>query len=238
MISESIVNNSFLFTQVKKLLGNGSLNNNFSNQSLWLPSQSSKLSTAESFIYVNNFNNQVNKLFKTNDTMLNFKQLNNSSFKNLNFFENSRLFLTKKYLFTNNISNNLVTSFFKNDPYSNNSKSLTTSSAQTTFNTNTYLNTINSTLLNTTTPSINTTKLFDKGSITSYVGFNKTSLNLINLNTALLDVINGSNIQFFYLLTSNLNTSNSTQYFSYISSLDASSQVSHIHGKTNIKFYL
>lgn len=34
LLTESIVNNSFLFTQVKKLIGTGSFNNSFTNQSL------------------------------------------------------------------------------------------------------------------------------------------------------------------------------------------------------------
>jgi hypothetical protein len=34
LLTESIVSNSFLFTQVKKLIGTGSLNSNFTNQSL------------------------------------------------------------------------------------------------------------------------------------------------------------------------------------------------------------
>jgi hypothetical protein len=102
LLTESITNNSFLITQAKKLIGTGLLNKDFSNQNLWLPSQSSKLSSIESYIHFKNISQQF---IQTNNKVNFLKPTNihtTSHFNNLNFFESCRLFLVKKYFFVNN----------------------------------------------------------------------------------------------------------------------------------------
>jgi len=88
LLTESLVHNSFLLTQVKKLIGTGVLNKDFSSQSLWLPTKSSQLSSAESYVYFNNLLN--NNTLRGGNFSKNY-QTNNPHFSNLNFFENSRL---------------------------------------------------------------------------------------------------------------------------------------------------
>lgn len=90
LLSESMVPNSYLITQSKKLIGNGLLNKDFSSKTLWLPTIMSKLSSLESNIHVKNLQHQ---LFQTNsDSTLSINnQLIHPYFLNLNFFENSRV---------------------------------------------------------------------------------------------------------------------------------------------------
>jgi hypothetical protein len=91
LLSESIIPNSFLVTQVKKLIGTGLLDSDFTNKTLWLPTKASKLSSAESFKY---FSNLSGNIFTKDDFALNHLQSNSlrqSFFKNINYFENSRL---------------------------------------------------------------------------------------------------------------------------------------------------
>jgi hypothetical protein len=206
LLTESLVNNSFLITQVKKVIGMGVLNNDFSKKSLWLPSQSTKLSTAESYLQLNNVLRKSN----SNYSFLLNSQLNNPNFTNINFFENSRFFLAKKYFFTNNISNNLVSLYSK--VIGNSCVKLTTlNPTQSKLSTNTYTNNLSYLIINSNTPSLYAhTKTRNTFSSTNYLN------NLVTLNTPNLDIINSSNTQFFFTLTSNLSKFNNTKYFNSI----------------------
>merc|ERR1711862_362104 len=113
--------NSFLITQSKKLIGLGFLDKDFADKTLWLPTKSSKLSSIESLNYFNNLSNQIFKK-KIDKPFLQLNKLQQSEFINLNFFENSRLWLFKKYFFNNNQNQNLVIESPKNLLTSTNSK--------------------------------------------------------------------------------------------------------------------
>lgn len=95
LLNESVMSNSFLLTQTKKLLGSGLLDKNFSNKTLWLPTKLSKMSSSESVVYLNNLTRQLTNQ-NTQELFLGSSYLTSNSFKNLNFFENSRLWLFKK----------------------------------------------------------------------------------------------------------------------------------------------
>jgi hypothetical protein len=152
LLSESITQNSFLITQSKELIGSGILDKNFSSKNLWLPTKLSKLSSLESTIYLNN----LLSTFYTNNTLLNFTKqntLNNSNTLNLNFFENSRFWIFKKYYFSINQNNNLVTENIKHSTFNSPLQN------KHTLNNNFYYNlyTVNllNLLKNNFTPSLN-----------------------------------------------------------------------------------
>jgi hypothetical protein len=214
LLTESITNNSFLITQAKKLIGSGILDKDFTSKTLWLPTKSTKMSSMESSIYFTNLSNQ---LFKnpTNSSFLSNYNLTHSNFDNLNFFENSRLWLFKKYFFTNNQqlgiivdSPKSITQLYKQNIYTNNT--LITSSN---FHLSLYLNQIQLIINNNYTPSLT----LNNPNTTAILSFdiNKTPTNSINLNTGNLDALRGINSSFIYTLTSNpQQPNNTTNYFS------------------------
>ena len=206
LLSESIVHNSFRITQAKKLLGTGSLNPNYTSKSLWLPSQTSKLSTLESSMYLNNLSSNFNKSY-TNIDFLQTNQTTQSNLNNLNFFENSRFFLLKKYFFTNSQNQNIVINSFQNlnqikNPLHVNVKT----------HLNTTLNTLTQSYNNLINPSLNNLDVYNENiSIVKY-----ESTNLVDVNTPNLNVFNNLNLQFFFIVTSNFNQFNKTNYFNYL----------------------
>jgi hypothetical protein len=208
LLTESLVSNTFLITQVKKLIGNSSFNKDFTKNSLWLPTQSSKLSTTESHSY---FNNLISSIYQTKNTPHFLKKTGtNPNFQNLNFFENSRLFLVKKYFFTSNINNNLVVNtIFKNSILTKSNEVLVLDRVKTSFNINYYKTTLVSLLKLRTVPSV-----LPLGNI-SFTG-SKNPTTLIYVNTPSLDILGGSDSQFYFIATSNLNNLNSTPYYNYI----------------------
>jgi hypothetical protein len=209
LLTESLVSNTFLITQVKKLIGNSSFDKDFTKNSLWLPTQSSKLSTTESHSY---FNNLVNSIYKVKNTnhFLKHSSMNSPNFLNLNFFENSRLFLVKKYFFTTNISNNIVVNtVFKDSIPGKFNKVLVLDKVKTSFNVNYYKTTLVSSLKLRTIPSV--LPLYS-------ISFeeSKKPTTLIYMNTSSLDILGGSDSQFYFIATSNLNNLNSTPYYNYV----------------------
>jgi hypothetical protein len=92
LLGDSFITNSFLFTQSKKLIGLSTFGKEFSKDTLWLPTKTSKQSSLESSHHLNN----LNSFLKYNYTNYNLNFLTNnkirhSSLNYLNFFENSRL---------------------------------------------------------------------------------------------------------------------------------------------------
>lgn len=90
LLTESILSNSFLITQSKKLIGTGMLSKDFTNSTLWLPSKSLQFSTAEASLHLNNLSHTYNHLSLQN-LFLKPNHLHGTDLYNLNFFENSRL---------------------------------------------------------------------------------------------------------------------------------------------------
>jgi hypothetical protein len=238
LLSESVIPNSFLITQAKKLIGQSTLNKDFTSKTLWLPTKSSKLSSIESSIYFNNINNQ---LFSTqrNDFFLKNNQLLQNNFDSINFFENSRLWLFKKYFFTNSQNQNLIVNTPKN--FSNFYKNYIPSIdnigvSQINFYSNTYLTSLYPIIYNNMTPSLHLHK-------NSNINFLDKNLNRetllkthIGMVTPQLDLLNGVNNNFLFILTSNpQNLNNSTNYFQLLSYKSVDMQL----GNSNqpIKFY-
>jgi len=227
LLSESIIHNSFRITQAKKLIGAGTLNPNYTSQSLWLPTQASKLSTLETSLYLNNLSPNFNKLTK-NINFVNTHQHVQPSFTNLNFFENSRLFLLKKYFFTNNQNQNMVINSYKNS---------TSFTKQSIFNTNMSVNSATNSLLqlssNPLTPSLSSNYVNSLDTTVRQAN-NSVGMNLVALSTPTLNLLSGPNLQFIFLLTSNFNEYNTTNYFNYLNYPTGAVNISNI--SKNIKF--
>jgi hypothetical protein len=210
LLTESIIPNSFLITQSKKLLGTGLVNKDFSNSTLWLPTKHSNLSSAESSIHLNNISNQLYQTVKPINH-LKTNQILHSNFVNINFFENSRIWLFKKYFFNSNQNFNTIIDL----PVTN--SSLTPNNTQTVqninFTTNIYTNSIISHLNNNLVPSISarldSTNALPSCTVTYPIHNN------IRLSTSQLDIISGSNVNFFATITSNPKqlTHGNTGYF-------------------------
>jgi YHS domain-containing protein len=221
LLTESITHNSFLVTQAKKLIGSGTLDKDSSNKSLWLPTKSSKLSSVESSSY---FNNLTRQLFKKNPetSYLYTNNLTHSFFNNLNFFENSRIFLLKKYYFTNNQSYNLFTSNPEN--LVNSTSGLVTGNVKNfsnlNFQTNLYATNLNLLTHNNLTPSLHSLFIKTKSPQLEELELNKINNQTnISISLAKLDIFSGTQNNFFFNITSNpqkLNTDNT--YFNNITS--------------------
>lgn len=212
LLTESIINNSFLITQAKKIIGLGTLGKDFTNKTLWLPTKASNLSSLESSLYLNNLSSNLLTIGTDNNNFLNQNHLRQSNFNNLNFFENSRLWVFKKYFFTNQQAHNLVTDnpiFLGNTANLVNVKGYDYTNLN--FTTNIYTSNTLSLTNNNLTPSlVYNNSLLNAESYGGVINLGSTNLNLNNL-----DIISGSNTGFLFLLTSNpQDTPNSQNYFS------------------------
>jgi hypothetical protein len=236
LLTESIIPNSFLITQSKKLIGSGVLDKDFTNKTLWLPTKSSKLSSMESLTYFNNLSNQ---LFKNSlgKKYLNTNSLEHPDFNNLNFFENSRLWLFKKYFFNNNQNLNLIVdspqiNLIPRDYQNNN-----TNANVSFYSVYNYYSKLSPLFTNNFTPSLllnqNTSIINSYGSV-----HNQTSNLSTTLVTPNLDILSSSNINFMSNLTSNPQQTytNNTNYFN-LTTFCKKTDISNISYKSNIKFY-
>ena len=230
LLTESIMSNSFLITQSKKLIGLGFLDKDFASKTLWIPSKSTNLSAKESHNY---FNNITNHLF-TQNSISNFNYSNKNTahhFNFLNFFENSRLFLVKKYFFTTNQQKNLIVEYPKmyTDTVISNKSS---APLNLTFNVNLYYSNIVSLLTNNFIPSTNPKN--NMLHTTTYNHLSKTSnFDNVAVGTAQLDILSGNNANLIYLITSNTQYVSNTNYFNLLTTpptnlTNSASSVSHI----------
>ena len=107
LLSENLIINSNAFTQSKKLLGVNFLNSDVASKNVWA---STKLNSVGSDS-TSNFLSNLQELFlnqSVNNNQLTHKPHLNNNMENFDFFENSRMWLTKKYFFTNQLKNNTV----------------------------------------------------------------------------------------------------------------------------------
>jgi len=178
------------------------MSKDFSNNTLWLPTKTSKLSSLESSVYLNNLN--LNLQTNSLNTKLPYYKVGNlyqSNFRNLNFFENSRFWVFKKYFFTNQQLSNTVVEYNKpltinnlpNNsllPYTNAGLNLSYSSIKIAQHINNNFSPSLMSNTGSTRPALVTAQ-------------DVTNVHGVNLNLSNLDVISGLNINFLYTLTSN-----------------------------------
>lgn len=107
LLSENLISNSNAFTQSKKLLGVNLLNSETASRNVWTSTKLNSLTSGDGTGFISNlqelFSNQPAR--NNNLVQLNFT---NPNLDNFNFFENSRMWLVKKYFFTNQLKNNLT----------------------------------------------------------------------------------------------------------------------------------
>ena len=195
LLSESIINNTFSITQAKKIIGLGTLDKDLSSKSLWLPTKTSNSSSLESNLQLNYLLN--NFTTNTDNHSLNSKNFNKPNFSNLNFFENSRYWVFKKYFFTNQqLFNGLVTNPLRKQTNVNNNLSYVNTVLTLTNADNSW-----GSLSTNLTPSLVTTN--NTQPLTMPKPENTQTKTFVNVNTANLDIFAGKNINFFATLTSN-----------------------------------
>jgi hypothetical protein len=109
LLSENLVLNSSAFTQSKKLLGVNFLNSEAASKNVWNSTKINSLDSTSGTTFISNLQELFSNQPLHND---NLAQLNatDPNLVNFNFFENSRMWLVKKYFFTNQLKNNLTRS--------------------------------------------------------------------------------------------------------------------------------
>ena len=117
LLSENLILNSNAFTQSKKLLGVNFMNSDTASKNVWSSSKLNSLGASNA----SNFLTNVQELFLKNDVKVNTLSSNsqaNVDMSNFNFFEDSRMWLTKKYFFTSQLKSNIksITSTYEIQP--------------------------------------------------------------------------------------------------------------------------
>lgn len=102
LLGDSLVKSTSNFTQSKKLITSNLLAGNTSNN-VWLSSKVGGLNSAEAYKFASFLNKSVSGN-ESNTSHLLFTKINNSE---INFFEDSRFFFSKRYFFLNQLKNNL-----------------------------------------------------------------------------------------------------------------------------------
>lgn len=199
-----------MFTQSKKLLGVGNYNNSFSGKNLWLPTKLSNLNNAETLSYMNNLNNSLYPSILNNglhNSMASNSTIKSPSILNLNLFEHSRMWITKKFFFNNQMFNNIVSHSKSYNMNSGLPHNTTLSPKKNILPTN-----ITSTLPNSAADL--------SSSVWISVGIRpRTNLNsylksdTLALNTQNLDLLSSTDLSFISSITSNTKSTRGTNYY-------------------------
>lgn len=117
LLSENLILNSNAFTQSKKLLGINFMNSDTASKNVWASSKLNSLGASNA----SNFLTNVQELFLKNDIKVKALSSNpqtNADMSNFEFFEDSRMWLTKKYFFTSQLKSNIksITSTYEIQP--------------------------------------------------------------------------------------------------------------------------
>ena len=218
LLSNSFLGNTFLFTQAKKLLGLGLFNKEFSKDSLWLPTKTTKNSSLESTNYITNVTNLLNYNHSYINSFIINNKLTHAKSNNLNYFENSRLWLLKRYFFSTQYIHNNTLEFTKILTTGNKITNPLNSVNNFSYTSSTYLSNLKS--------YTNSNNLL----ITYSTHFNRTSRLLssglrtkegLYLHLPGLDILAGNNLSLFLLITSNpQNLNNNLNYFNNLLVLD------------------
>ena len=191
LLSENLILNSNAFTQSKKLLGVNFLNSDAASKNVWSSTKLNSLDSSTSTNFISNLQELFSSQPLRNDSLaqLNFT---NPNLENFNFFENSRMWLVKKYFFTNQLKNNLTQSSVV--PSNQNvSNALTTN----TYNYTLFLNLYNQSPQN----QLSYLTLSIKPLDTSHDTTSVTGMYDFYVNAGDLDVFKSNNLSFLNKLT-------------------------------------
>jgi len=203
LLSENSILNSNAFTQSKKLLGVNFLSSDSPSKNVWA---STKLNTLGSS-NTSNFISNIQELFvrdSSSTDALTQKAQHNNDMSNFNFFEDSRMWLTKKYFFTNQLKNNTKALKLSNTYTLNSSTSLE--------NSNTLNLLVNMQSQNPTIQLSTITLTFNPGKLQNNLLLSNASINThLSLNDT--DLFKANTLSFVNKLTSSTSTTN-LNYFS------------------------
>ena len=207
ILTEFLTRNTNAFTQSKKLLGLSNYNNNFSNKNIWLASKLSNLNNTETLSYINNLNSSLYPTAVNNldySFSANTSTLKKSTLSNLNFFENSRIWTTKKFFFNNQMLNN----FPSHSKYyvGLNSKGANNSSLNRFGLDNASIHKLS--ITNSTCDlSSFMWPLADKANYLDNTSVTLVGRNNLTVTTSNIDLLNSSDLNFIISLTSNIKSS-------------------------------
>lgn len=107
LLSENLIINSNAFTQSKKLLGVNFLNSDVASKNVWTSTKLNSVGGENTSNFLSNLQELFVNQPVTNNQLVHAPHLSNNM-TNFDLFENSRMWLTKKYFFTNQLKNNTV----------------------------------------------------------------------------------------------------------------------------------
>ena len=212
-LTEFLTKNNNSLTQSKKLIGQSYYSHNFINKNLWLPTKLSNMSNTETLSYINNLNNLTYPNLFGSSELNTSKPANltrSQDLINLNFIENSRLWITKKYFLTNQMNSNLInqSKILSDKIYQQNTTPYTTNSFDNKLFFQNYVKDL-STLL--------WTKPVNQSGTNNHLTDQTAPTNLM-LSTASLDLLSSNDLNFLLTLTSNNRPTSQVQYYSTIPS--------------------
>ena len=112
LLTDGLITNSNAFTQSKKLLGINTLNSDSNDKNIWASSKLNAASNERGLDFIGHlqelFHNKAPYQYKLTTT-----NHFNAALANFDNFENSRIWLTKKYAFTNQLQSNLASPAFE-----------------------------------------------------------------------------------------------------------------------------
>jgi hypothetical protein len=193
LLGDELILNTKKYSQAKQLLGDNLNSSLLSNNNVWA---STNLSSFNEFLKNKNID------FVSNNNLL-LKSLDYTTELNYNYFEESRLFLFKKYYFSNQTRfNNLV---FSDLFLNNNTKNYTTIKSEDLFNL--YLS------LNNLSINLNLQNLYLSANINSSLSNNLEILNIDSIlsTNSSLNLLNHNNLLFINNLF--LNNKNSIYFY-------------------------
>lgn len=193
LLGDELILNTKKYSQAKQLLGDNLNSSLLSNNNVWA---STNLSSFNEFLKNKNID------FVSNNNLL-LKSLDYTTELNYNYFEESRLFLFKKYYFSNQTRfNNLV---FSDLFLNNNTKNYTTIKSEDLFNL--YLS------LNNLSMNHNLQNLYLSANINSSLSNNLEILNIDSIlsTNSSLNLLNHNNLLFINNLF--LNNKNSIYFY-------------------------
>jgi hypothetical protein len=104
LLSNNSISHLYYITQTKNFIGNTLYNSLNTSQNIWNSSKLTQLSKTSELINLSFFqNNNILNMFNSNKTHLTPLNTSSSTLQNFNLFENSQLWNTKKYFFTNQL---------------------------------------------------------------------------------------------------------------------------------------
>ena len=107
LLSENLIINSNAFTQSKKLLGVNFLSSDIASKNVWTSTKLNSVGNENTSNFLSNLQELFINQPVAGDKLSHAPHLSNSM-TNFDLFENSRMWLTKKYFFTNQLKNNTV----------------------------------------------------------------------------------------------------------------------------------